>query len=113
MNLKMNNEKLIKLKEKGCGKETYYEDTKINYICREEPKGVFIESAGNITKDGIDAIKKVVDAPKIEFALCQNCERELKVLKQMDKLWSGKIDKFFNFEELRKELKDLEGTKNE
>lgn len=59
---------------KGCGKETLNLNGNVVEICSQHPKGVFIECAELLTKEGI---KKVCEAPTIEFRLCPNCKKLL------------------------------------
>jgi hypothetical protein len=57
--------------EKGCGKEFEHNIHDEITICRKEPKGVFIESAQPLTKEGI---KNICHSPTYKFALCPECQ---------------------------------------
>lgn len=59
---------------KGCMKETKDSVKNTITVCKEQPKGVFIEHAENLTKDGFKAIRKVVNSPEYKFKLCPTCK---------------------------------------
>ena len=71
-------EKIKEEIEKGCGREIQHSITNVITICKIlPPHSVFIEHAENLTKDGFDAITKVVNAPTYEFKLCPICQAHL------------------------------------
>ena len=63
--------------EKGCGKETTDLEGEVRWICKKEPKGVFIECAEPLS---IEGIKKICKSPQIEFKYCSRCQAKLNQL---------------------------------
>jgi hypothetical protein len=120
------------LNPSGCGIEINHNVHNVITICKIlPPHSVFIESAGNVTKDGMKAIRKVCNAPTYEFELCPQCKNiqkaqaqvlldeknsELEFLEILDTeaMLNEQSKKIENkIQELQKEIKVLEGVKGD
>lgn len=79
--------------QKGCGKEIRHSVTNVITICRGESTDVFIESAEQLTQEGI---KKVCMAPDYVFELCDECKAKLEgyelALKEIKKIFPTEIN---------------------